>query len=100
VGVHDRHRGVVHVLKRTHRVVPDAVSSPPPFRPPWKDIPKTLDEDYPGSRSALYEEAAEHEGLFRKQGRKTIVDTWMLADIMEQRPVAKIKPSKKSGIVA
>jgi hypothetical protein len=48
--------------------------------------------DYSGrSRSRLYQLAARHEGLFRKDGKSTIVDFAILDQILDGLPVAKIK---------
>jgi hypothetical protein len=44
------------------------------------------------SRSTLYLWAAAHPGLFRKDGRATIVDYTMLDAISDSLPIAKIKP--------
>jgi hypothetical protein len=43
------------------------------------------------SRARLYQLAAQHEGLFRKDGKSTIVDFAMLDRILDGLPVAKIK---------
>jgi hypothetical protein len=48
--------------------------------------------DYSGrSRSRLYQLAAKHEGLFRKDGKSTIVDFAILDRILDGLPTAKIK---------
>jgi hypothetical protein len=48
--------------------------------------------DYSGrSRSRLYQLAAKHEGLFRKDGKSTLVDFVILDAILDELPVAKIK---------
>jgi hypothetical protein len=45
-------------------------------------------------RSALYVLAAEHEGLFKKNGAATIVDFDILDRIIDDLPPAKINPPK------
>ena len=47
------------------------------------------------SRSKLYEEAAKHPGLFRKNGTATIVDFKVYDTILDGLPVAQIKPNHK-----
>jgi hypothetical protein len=48
--------------------------------------------DYSGrSRSRLYQLAAKHEGLFRKDGASTLVDFGVLDKILDSLPVARIK---------
>jgi hypothetical protein len=48
--------------------------------------------DYSGrSRSRLYQLAAIHEGLFRKDGKSTLVDFAILDQILDGLPVARIK---------
>jgi hypothetical protein len=42
------------------------------------------------SRGTLYKLAAQHRGLFRKHGAITIVDLFMLDDIIESFPEAEI----------
>ena len=44
------------------------------------------------SRSRLYQYAAKHEGLFRKDGKSVIVDYDILDRILDGLPVAQIKP--------
>ncbi len=53
-------------------------------------IPKARDQSGL-SRSFLYELAAEHEGLFLKAGKATIVDLDFLDDILEKLPPADVK---------
>jgi hypothetical protein len=49
--------------------------------------------DYSGrSRSRLYQLAAKHKGLFKKDGKSTIVDFSVLDGILDALPVAQIKP--------
>jgi hypothetical protein len=43
------------------------------------------------SRSRLYQYAAKHEGLFRKDGKSVIVDYDILDRILDALPIAKIK---------
>jgi hypothetical protein len=45
------------------------------------------------SRSKLYELAHRHDGLFRKLDGVTLVDVWMLADIIAAAPNAKFPSS-------
>jgi hypothetical protein len=48
--------------------------------------------DYSGrSRSRLYQLAPKYPGLFRKDGKSTIVDFSILDAILDDLPVAKIK---------
>jgi hypothetical protein len=50
--------------------------------------------EYSGvSRSRLYEWGAEHRGLFRKQGRSSLVDYTILDQILNSLPAAKLKPA-------
>jgi hypothetical protein len=44
------------------------------------------------SRSRIYQLAGEHRELLRKDGRKTLVDLFMLDELNERLPVADIKP--------
>jgi hypothetical protein len=44
------------------------------------------------SRATLYELAPKWPGLFRKSGASTIVDFEILDQILDELPVAKIKP--------
>jgi hypothetical protein len=58
--------------------------------PRFGTIPSAV--DYSGrSRSRLYQLAAKHKGLFRKDGKSTIVDFAILDQILDGLPVAKIK---------
>jgi hypothetical protein len=58
--------------------------------PRFGTIPHAV--DYSGrSRSRLYQLAAKHEGLFRKDGKSTIVDFAVLDLILDGLPLAKIK---------
>jgi hypothetical protein len=53
-------------------------------------IPRAL--EYCGlSRSRLYELGAEHPGLFRKQGRSTLIDFSVLDEILDTLPAADLK---------
>ena len=55
----------------------------------WGRIPRAI--DYSGlSRTSLYELAALHKGLFKKQGTATIVDFDILDRILETSPDAEI----------
>jgi hypothetical protein len=59
-------------------------------RPRFGKLPSAV--RYSGrSRSRLYQLAAKHEGLFRKDGKSTIVDFDVLDRILDHLPVAKIK---------
>jgi hypothetical protein len=59
-------------------------------RPRFGNIARAV--DYSGrSRSRLYQLAAEYEGLFRKDGKSTIVDFAILDQILDKLPIAKIK---------
>jgi hypothetical protein len=50
-------------------------------------------EEYSGrSRSRLYQLAAEHRGLFVKDGVSTLVDFDVLDRILDDLPLADIKP--------
>jgi hypothetical protein len=58
--------------------------------PRFGTIPRAV--DYSGrSRSRLYQLAAKHEGLFRKDGKSTLVDFAVLDQILDALPMAKIK---------
>lgn len=58
-------------------------------RPRFGTIPRA--SDYSGrSRSRLYQLAAKHEGLFRKDGKSTLVDFAVLDQILNGLPIAKI----------
>jgi hypothetical protein len=60
-------------------------------RPRFSNIPRAV--AYSGrSRATLYIWAAQHQGLFRKAGRSTIVDFAILDSILDTLPVAQIKP--------
>jgi hypothetical protein len=68
----------------------------PPFNPHrgfrFGRIPRA--KDYSGwSRSRLYREAAKRPGLFRKDGRTTIVDFDRLDEGLDELPPATIKPA-------
>jgi len=61
------------------------------IRPKYGKIPTA--EQYSGrSRRRLYQLAAQHKGLFRKDGASTIVDFDVLDSILDNLPVADIKP--------
>ena len=61
-------------------------------RPPkrWGTIPEAVALSA-RSRTRLYELAGRHVGLFRRDGRKVIVDLFMLDELNEQLPAAEIK---------
>jgi hypothetical protein len=64
--------------------------SMPSTLPRFGTIPRAV--DYSGrSRSRLYQLAAKHEGLFRKDGKSTLVDFTILDQILDELPIAKIK---------
>jgi hypothetical protein len=64
--------------------------SMPSALPRFGTIPRAV--DYSGrSRSRLYQLAAKHEGLFRKDGKSTLVDFTILDQILDELPIAKIK---------
>jgi hypothetical protein len=71
------------------------VASPSrPARPRFGKIPAAV--HYSGlSRSKLYEIAAANLGLFRKSGATTLVDYEVLDKILNNLPVAVIKPSRR-----
>jgi hypothetical protein len=65
--------------------------SVPSTLPRFGTIPRAV--DYSGrSRSRLYQYAAKHEGLFRKDGKSTLVDFAILDRILDTLPAAQIKP--------
>jgi hypothetical protein len=73
-------------------VAPPALAHP--FRPRFGKIPAAV--AYSGiSRSRLYELAAEIPGLFKKAGASTLVDFEVLDQMLDQLPVAAIKPQKR-----
>jgi hypothetical protein len=47
------------------------------------------------SRATLYELAPKHPGLFKKNGAATIVDFDILDTILDELPIARIKPARK-----
>lgn len=59
--------------------------------PRWGSI-KTAVNEGPWSRSGLYVLAGTNRGLFRKNGRNTIVDLWLLDDLAADLPEARIRP--------
>jgi hypothetical protein len=50
------------------------------------------------SRATLYELAAKYPGLFKKNGAATIVDFDILDEVLDELPVAKIKPARRHEI--
>jgi hypothetical protein len=52
------------------------------------------------SRPRLYQLAAAHPGLFRKNGKATLVDFDVLDQILDGLPVAKIKPVVRRAAAA
>jgi hypothetical protein len=61
-----------------------------PDRPRFGKIPEAKRRSG-RSRSRLYELAAEYPGLFRKDGKSTVVDLGLLDSICEAFPTAEIK---------
>jgi len=47
------------------------------------------------SRATLYELAPKYPGLFKKNGAATIVDFDILDAVLDELPVAKIKPARR-----
>jgi hypothetical protein len=47
------------------------------------------------SRATLYLKAPQYPGLFRKNGAATIVDFAILDRILDELPIAKIKPTTR-----
>jgi hypothetical protein len=47
------------------------------------------------SRATLYELAPKYPGLFKKNGAATIIDFDILDAILDELPIAKIKPARK-----
>jgi hypothetical protein len=75
-----------HAVGTTTPIGTSDASLRPRFGSIWRAV------DYSGrSRARLYQLAANHEGLFRKDGRSTIVDFSVLDQILDKLPVAKIK---------
>jgi hypothetical protein len=65
--------------------------------PRFGSIPRAI--DYSGrSRSRLYQLAAKHEDLFRKDGGSTLVDFAVLDRILDGLPLAKIKATAPSKV--
>jgi hypothetical protein len=62
-----------------------------PISKRWASIRRTTKEG-PVGRTTLYGLAGQHPGLFRKSGRKVVVDLEMLDRILEALPLATIKP--------
>ena len=69
----------------------------PRIGPRWGTIKEAVGSR-PTSRSKLYVLGGEHPDLFRKNGRSTIVDLWLLDDIIEALPRAQIRPSISTRI--
>ena len=46
------------------------------------------------SRSRLYELAKRWPGLFKKNGRRTLVDYMILDQVIDSLPVAELKPDE------
>jgi hypothetical protein len=61
----------------------------------WGKIATAVAEG-PFSRSRLYELAAEHRGLFRKDGRSVVVDLELKDKIAAELPAATVKPIVRS----
>jgi hypothetical protein len=62
-------------------------------RPRFGRIPTAV--NYSGiGRSRLYLAAASYPGLFRKNGAAVIVDFDILDRVLDEMPIAKIKPKK------
>jgi hypothetical protein len=58
--------------------------------PRFGSLPRAI--DYSGrSRSRLYQLAAKYPGLFKKDGKSTLVDFTVLDRILDGLPVARIK---------
>lgn len=71
------------------------ITSTANFRPRSGRIPEA--KAYSGfGRSRLYELAAAHRGLFKKNGAAVIVDFDILDRIIDELPVAEIKPPRKA----
>jgi hypothetical protein len=69
----------------------------PAQRPRFGKIPAAL--AYSGlSRSRLYEWGAEHPGLFRKQGKASLIDFAILDQLLDALPPAKLK--RDSGVAS
>lgn len=49
------------------------------------------------SKSRLYEWAGEYAGLFKKDGKSTLVDFDVLDRILDALPAAEIKPAKRTS---
>ena len=65
-------------------------------RPRMGKIPAAV--NYSGrSRARLYEWATEYPGLFRKDGKSTLVDFDLLDTILGALPVAEIKTTKRNS---
>jgi hypothetical protein len=63
------------------------------LRPRFGKIPAAL--EYSGlSRSRLYEWGAEHPGLFRKQGRASLIDFTVLDRLLDTLPAAELKSAR------
>jgi hypothetical protein len=62
-------------------------------RPRFGRMPSAI--EYSGlSRSRLYELAAVTNGLFRKQGRSTLIDFAVLDQLLEALPAAELKSAR------
>ena len=67
------------------------------IRPRFGKLPAAI--AYSGiSRSRMYEHAAVYRGLIKKNGKASLVDFDVLDEVLDDLPVAKIKPAKlRSG---
>jgi hypothetical protein len=63
-------------------------------RPRFGKIPRAV--DYSGrSRATLYLWAALNPGLFKKDGKSTLVDFAVLDRLLDELPLAQLKPPNK-----
>jgi hypothetical protein len=68
------------------------MSIPSTASPRFGSIPRAI-EHSGRSRSRLYQLAGQYPGLFRKDGKSTLVDFAVLDKILDELPVAKISPA-------
>jgi hypothetical protein len=90
MGVRNRYYGAQIMPSRKNKSE-EAVAVP--TRPRFGRIPTAV--NYSGiGRSMLYIAAASHPGLFRKNGAAVIVDFDILDRVLDELPLADIKPPK------
>ena len=67
--------------------------------PRWGRIPAAVERSGV-RRGKLYQLGARHKGLFRKDGRSTLVDLQMLDKILADLPAADLSRTRQTGKAA